>query len=258
MPRLIFKFKDKLIGEFSIAENKKLTIGRLKTNDVVIDNLAVSGNHAKIFHHEKGFVLTDLKSKNGTFVNQKRVKAYLLKHKDIITIGKHILIYDNLRAVKSEAGSATTANSPQSLEWISSDKTMFMDTAQHKKMLGKKVPKPDKKTAVAVVKYLSGGTGELDLNKSVITIGKDTDSDIVISGNFSFFMGKTAATIAKTVNNYRLRYVGGFPKPKVNRNIIKNYIILHDGDIIEIGPVKLQFYIAPPVKDAFANTGFSQ
>jgi len=247
MPILILKFKDNLLGEFPITENKKLTIGRLKTNDVVIENLSVSGNHAKIFHHEKGFVLVDLKSKNGTFVNKNRVKAYLLKHKDIITIGKHILIYDNLRDVKREA-SASIANSPRTLEWISSDKTMFMDTAKHKQMLGKKVPKPVRKTPVAVVQYLSGGAGEIVLNKSVITIGKDTDSDIIVGGNYSFFMGRTAATITKTDNNFELRYVGGFSKPKVNRNIIKSYIILHDEDIIEVGTVRLQFKQSPPVK----------
>ena len=248
MPRLILKFKDKSLGEFPISENKKLTIGRLKTNDVVIDNLAVSGNHARIFHHEKGFVLADLKSKNGTFVNKKRINAYLLKHKDIITIGRHILIYDDSRDVESEAESDAVAGSPQSLEWITSDRTMFMDTAQHKKMLRKSATRQEKKPAVAGVKYLSGGAGALDFNKPVISIGKDTDSDIVVGGNFSFFVGKTAATITNISGNYQLRYIGGFSKPKVNRNVIKNYIILHNDDIIELGPVKLQFYLAPPVK----------
>ena len=236
MPRLILKFKDKLIGEFPITKTKKLTIGRLKTNDVVIENLSVSGNHAKIIHHEKGFVLVDLKSKNGTFVNKRQVRAYLLKHKDIITIGKHTLIYDDLRDVKGEA-SISIPESPQSLQWISSDKTMFMDTGQQKHVLGEEVPKPVKKTPAAVVNYLSGGAGEIVLDKSVVTIGKNADSDIVVGGNYSFFMGRTAATIIKTDNNYELRYVGGFTKPKVNKNIIKNYIILHNEDIIEIGNI---------------------
>ena len=69
MPNLILKFKDTKINDFLLDQGRNITIGRREGNDIVIENLAVSGMHAKIDAIDKGYLLTDLKSKNGTFVN---------------------------------------------------------------------------------------------------------------------------------------------------------------------------------------------
>jgi pSer/pThr/pTyr-binding forkhead associated (FHA) protein len=69
MPSLTLKFKENVIGRFPVLKGKSLTIGRRKDNDVVIDNLAVSGHHAKVDAVGDAFVLVDLQSKNGSFVN---------------------------------------------------------------------------------------------------------------------------------------------------------------------------------------------
>ena len=71
MPLLTLKFKDNVIQEFPLQKETSITIGRRNDNDIVIENLAVSGNHAKIDSAGEGFVLTDLQSKNGCFVNER-------------------------------------------------------------------------------------------------------------------------------------------------------------------------------------------
>jgi len=85
MPTLTLKFKDNVISEYPVNKSQTLTIGRLADNSVVVENLAVSGHHAKVDSVGNGFLLTDLQSKNGTFVNQNMVTSHWLKHGDVIT-----------------------------------------------------------------------------------------------------------------------------------------------------------------------------
>lgn len=93
MPELTLKYKDNVISKISLKDKKTFLIGRRKTNDLVIENLAVSGSHARIERLENGYVLSDLQSKNGTYVNRKPVTTSLLKNGDIIQIGMHTLLF---------------------------------------------------------------------------------------------------------------------------------------------------------------------
>ena len=68
MPMLTLKFKKNTIADYPLQKGKSVTIGRRTNNDIVVENLAVSGHHAKIDSIGDGFVLTDLQSKNGCFV----------------------------------------------------------------------------------------------------------------------------------------------------------------------------------------------
>lgn len=94
MPKITLLFKDIKIREYPITEGLALNIGRKHSNDIVIDNPAVSGNHARIEQVASTFVLRDLDSTNGTFVNEERVSMQILKHNDVIFIGNHKLILD--------------------------------------------------------------------------------------------------------------------------------------------------------------------
>ncbi len=93
MPTLTLTFKDNTIATYRIEAGQSITIGRKASNDVPIENLAVSGHHAKIDSVGEGFLLTDLQSKNGSFVNQELVSSHWLKEGDSILIGKHTLIF---------------------------------------------------------------------------------------------------------------------------------------------------------------------
>lgn len=233
MPILTLKFKDSNIGEYHIKEGQSLTIGRLDKNNIVIENLAVSGRHAKIDALEDGYLLTDLKSKNGSFVNEKQVTSHWLENNDVITIGKHTLVFAYKEGEKQFESAASGMM----------DQTMVMDTAAHRDLLAKSVPDMaamEKKEPIGILSFLSGGEGEIELTKKLTKIGKDSSSDIKVGG---MMVGKTAATISKRPQGYHLSYVEGMSKPKVNNEAVKESVLLKEFDIIEIGSVKMEFIL---------------
>lgn len=102
MSELTLKFKDNVISQISLKDKKTFLVGRRKSNDLVIENLAVSGTHARIERLENGYVLSDLQSKNGTYVNRKQVTTCLLKNGDVIQIGMHTLVFSDKASAKPD------------------------------------------------------------------------------------------------------------------------------------------------------------
>ena len=90
MLKIELKFKDKVLKHFE-TDKSEITIGRSSKNDIQIDNLAVSNEHAKIISHSGRYTVEDLKSTNGTFLNEKQITKANLNPDDIVTIGKHTL-----------------------------------------------------------------------------------------------------------------------------------------------------------------------
>lgn len=234
MPNITLKFKDNVLSRHPVGKGESLTIGRRKGNDIVVENLAVSGHHAKIDSVGDTFVLVDLKSKNGSFVNEQLVSSHWLKNGDVISIGKHLLVFS------TEDDGAATAAAPAAI-----DKTMVMDTSNYRSMVQKSaavLPKAvlPRDERVGYLAYLSGGQGKVDLHNKFIKLGKDPTAEIVVRG---FFVGGTAATISRRPDGYYLSYAGGFCKPRVNDQAVKKTVLLKDLDVIAIGSVKLQFFI---------------
>jgi len=75
-------------GEVFPLVKDTVTIGRLESNDIVVDDPEVSRVHAEIRRSKGQFVLVDLGSTNGTLVGKRRVQAERLKHKDVLSLGK--------------------------------------------------------------------------------------------------------------------------------------------------------------------------
>jgi pSer/pThr/pTyr-binding forkhead associated (FHA) protein len=126
------------------------------------------------------------------------------------------------------------------------EKTMIIDTSQHRSMMKKnhsKVPKHrakgNKNEILGVLTYLAGGNGKIKLNGKITKLGKHRSSDIVLKG---LFVGRTSVTISKRPDGFYLSYVGGLSKPKLNDKTVKQSAILNDLDIIDIGSTKLQFF----------------
>ncbi len=67
MPTISLFFKEKILANYQISKGDTLLVGRNKINDIVIDNLAVSAQHAKIESDGNGFLYVDLQSENGSF-----------------------------------------------------------------------------------------------------------------------------------------------------------------------------------------------
>ena len=225
MPTLTLKFKNNVIGTYDLQPARSVTIGRLDDNDIVIENLAVSGRHAKIDAVGEGYLLTDLQSKNGCFVNEQLVASHWLDHGDVISIGKHLLHF----AFKEGEPRPPAPGAGHR------DQTMVMDTGRHRDMLSKSgEAKP-----VGVLSYLAGGEGEFELFRKLVKIGKDAGCDIQVGG---LTVGQTAATISKRPAGYVLSYVSGLSKPRVNGKVVKQSTTLKEFDVIEVGALKLQFF----------------
>ncbi len=238
MPTLTLAFKENTVAQYSLEKGKGLTIGRVEGNDIVIENLAVSGHHAKVDSVGEGFLLTDLQSKNGSFVNKEPVASHWLKHGDSILIGKHTLLfaYDEGEEVPEEEPGGGM------------DQTMVMDTDKYRQMVNKAKKAGDsdttqllEKESVGVLSFLKGGEGEVPLTKKLIKIGKNPSSDIVVQG---LTVGQTAATISKRPKGYSLSYVSGMAKPKVNGKVVKESVMLNEFDTIDIGSVSMQLILS--------------
>lgn len=236
MPILQLQFKDKIISKYRLEKGKTLKIGRRETNDVVIENVSVSGKHAKVDSlDDGGFMVMDLNSTNGTFVNDKMITTHKLGHGDIIAIGKHRLVFGYVKGEKRPESSGDDES------WM--EKTMVLDTEEHREMLAKTASDLSEKLPdgpSGILSYLSGGEGDVVLAKKLTKIGKDSANDIVVSG---LTVGKVAATISKMPGGYQLSYVGGMSKPKVNDKSVKESIKLEEFDTIEIGSMKAKFLI---------------
>jgi ribosome-associated protein YbcJ (S4-like RNA binding protein) len=90
MSKLILSLNDKVIAEYPL-DKEVVSIGRRPDNDIQIDNLAISGHHAKITTILDESYIEDLGSTNGIYINGKRCKKQTLREGDKVTIGKHTL-----------------------------------------------------------------------------------------------------------------------------------------------------------------------
>src|SRR5437763_7590395 len=94
MPKMIVSIDGVVIKEVQLTKDRT-TLGRRPYNDIVIDNLAVSGEHAVLQMSGNEVYLEDLNSTNGTYINGKAVKKQLLANADTIEIGKYKIKYIN-------------------------------------------------------------------------------------------------------------------------------------------------------------------
>ncbi|MGA1869408.1 MAG: FHA domain-containing protein [bacterium] len=128
MIKILLKFRNNVMQEIKTSD-LPITIGRSKDNVVCIDNLGVSKHHAMITQKKDIYLIEDLYSTNGTFLNEKLIHCEQLKNGDEIIIGKHTL------EIFIEEGDMS--HHPVNLENIEMDKTMVLETKKQKKMLAK-------------------------------------------------------------------------------------------------------------------------
>jgi pSer/pThr/pTyr-binding forkhead associated (FHA) protein len=235
MARLILTYEKQVLKEIPFQEGS-ITIGRRNDNTIVIDNLAVSAYHARIDKAGKSYIITDLQSTNGTFVNDKKIVSLKLSHGDNIVIGKHMILF--VEAAREEAPDEGVSKK------LNLDETMMLDTARQRDLLSKQAGAEQQPTTsmkkVAVVSFIdSSGLGEIELTKKLTRIGKSATSEIKLSG---LLMGGTAATISRRPSNYTITFAGGLTKLKVNGEVIKTSVPLKDFDTIELGGYRFQFY----------------
>jgi pSer/pThr/pTyr-binding forkhead associated (FHA) protein len=239
MPKLILKFKEAVLKEYAL-EDEMVTIGRVDDNTIKVDNMAVSSHHAKLIRENGDYVLIDLNSLNGTFVNGQRVSKWILKNNDFITIGKHTLVYIDERAPQKSPLSGTS-------ELRSPEGTVMLDMRTQQQLLEEAAAKKGVDKVGELVGALtfisdSEGQGEIDLSKRITMIGKGKEAEIKIKG---FFLPNISAVISRRPAGYFLSHSEGRAIPKVNGESVKGQVKLKDGDIIEIAGLKMQFFLKP-------------
>ena len=230
MSSIVVTYKTKVVENHAIKPQSTVTIGRHPENDIIIDNQLVSAHHAKIIQTQNGLQLIDLNSTNGTYVNNDKVAEYQLAHQDWIAIGKHILIVDLYDTLSLEStrqmlklGSSSTADA---------ESTILIDQSEGQGQM----------QSIDYLTFLSDDRDDFELSNKMVTIGKNVDADIVISGFWSLLAGSPSATIGKQDADYFLDYVTGLLKPRINGRPIKSPTKLNHHDLIKIGPLTMQLY----------------
>ena len=139
MAGLYLKFGEQVIQEVVLTRGV-VTIGRQPDNLLQIDNLAVSGHHARVYWKDGQYVLEDLESFNGTYLNQSRIAAAVLADRDVIGIGKHIVLFCEERSDEPVKQRSIDRSVPWQRRLDEArvpqlDPTMILDTQKAKGML---------------------------------------------------------------------------------------------------------------------------
>ena len=242
MAKLIMKFDAAVIKEIPL-QKASLTIGRTPGNDLIIDNLAVSGHHAKFLVDQDHFVIEDLSSLNGTFVNGQRIRRTTLKDGDEVVIGKHTLVFhDEGGLPRPEAATEKTQQLVTGAE-----QTVVLDTKKRRDFLSKattvstegaSASAPNK---VGSLMVLAGKTDQREyiLTSKLCVIGKSEMASVKLKG---WFAPKVAAIINHREGQYDIAPSDKAGAAKVNSQVLSAPRILQEGDMIQIGGGKLQFY----------------
>jgi pSer/pThr/pTyr-binding forkhead associated (FHA) protein len=247
MARLLLKFESEILREIPIGK-RPVTIGRAPDNDLAIDNLAVSDHHARLYAEGDRLVIEDLSSLNGTFVNDVRIERTTLRDGDTILIGKHQIQVDATHDAAVPVAGWRKAPAPKI------DETAVLDTREQRELLrqtaaagpgvgsavssGKLSLPSRERLRSATLRVLRGRTDkhEYVLAGKLTVIGRSEMASVRLTG---WFAPPVAAQINHRADGY---YLGlGDRVPKVNGQPIQGPTRLHDGDIIELGRVRLHF-----------------
>jgi len=265
MAKLILSMDGLVLKEIPLTK-ERTTIGRKPHNDIQIDNLAVSGEHAVIVTILNDSFLEDLGSTNGTVVNGNPIKKHFLQNNDVIELGKYKLKF---------VGEATPAASGEKADF---EKTMVLRPAAMKAAAAAAAGGGGAQAAVAqrqaavqaagaaaaatgiadkdaapkaapaavpaaapaakpggqplgAIQLLSGGNAgrELELTKPLTTLGKP---------------GVQVAVLTRRPQGYFITHVEGANRPTVNgQEIGAAPHSLKDHDVIELAGVKMEFFL---------------
>ncbi len=236
MAKIEVRFDDVPLKHISL-DKPQITIGRSGKNDIVIDNMAVSRKHARVYREGPRFIVEDLKSLNGTFVNNKKVSQWILSDHDQILIGKHTLVFID----EEDQPSTETARTDRDM----AERTLVLETKKQRELLSEaEKPSPAKapteiRGRLSIMSHGSG-QGDIELTKRLTVAGKGDHADIRLKG---LFLGRTVFFISQRPSGFTISSSGGRAITRVNGVPIVDHQELKDGDIISAGRTKMQFHM---------------
>lgn len=259
--KLILSMNGVVLQEY-VLDKEHMTIGRKPHNEIVIDNLAVSGEHAAVVTILNDSFLEDLDSTNGTMVNGASIKKHFLQNNDVIEIGKY-----KLKFVNDQKSQSTAADFEKTMVFRASSRIASATPvkADLYEMTGKLMPKeqpplafaerapellqaeavipsqpvpvtpaqkaPDLQQATGVIQILTGPNAgkELELEKNLTTVGKS---------------GLQVVVFTRRPRGYFITYVEGASYPNLNGKPLDDQPCqLNEHDIIELAGIKMEFYL---------------
>ncbi|MBS1140114.1 MAG: Forkhead-associated [Proteobacteria bacterium] len=232
MAKLILSMDGLVLKEIPLNK-ERLSIGRKPHNDIQIDNLAISGEHAVVVTILADSFLEDLNSTNGTLVNGQPIKKHFLRNNDVIELGKYKLKY----MADLQAGAAASdfeknvATRSGQLKLPSELQLEPTETSVRSNVGLASQPKAPIPGLAAAIQLLNGPNAgkELDLTKTLTTLGKP---------------GLQVAVIAKRPHGYFITHVEGSQFPVVNGKALDAQAYpLGDHDVIEIAGIKMAFFL---------------
>jgi len=252
MAKLILSLEGSVIREI-LLDKERITIGRRPQNDIQIENLAVSGEHACIVTILNDSFLEDLGSTNGTLVNGSPIKKHILQNNDVVEIGKYKMKYvveaaaagqaaqddfERTMVMKSSPGKPTApkpaaaptspptnAPRPSAAAPLTSPPRPAAPAAAAQK------PAAAEAQPLAALQLLTGPNAgkEIDLVKNLTTLGKP---------------GVQVAVITRRPQGYFITHVEGAVFPVLNGKAIDAQARqLNDHDVIELAGVKMEFFL---------------
>jgi pSer/pThr/pTyr-binding forkhead associated (FHA) protein len=214
MPQIIVTLGDNVVNKY-VFDKDIMSIGRARDNDIVIENLAISRNHARIRRDGDRFFLSDLNSANGTYLNDERITKAELADGDTVSIGKHKLIFRN-EAVDGEALISDA---------FGAERTVLVTKAP---------------LANLVVTRGKQKDTTFQVDKADVTIGRGGDCEICLR---DWFVSKQHAIIHRQGNTFLLRDMGSWRGTKVN-DVQITETVLKNGDLIQIGGTYMTFHVS--------------
>lgn len=219
MAKLILSLDGLVLKEIPLAR-ERMSIGRKPHNDIRIDNLAISGEHAAIVTILGDSFLEDLGSTNGTRVNGQPIRKHVLQSGDVIELGKYQLQY--LAAPPAPRAEAAAADEARLLRPPAEPPTPAPAAPPAAIPVIAALP-------AAIVRILDGANAgrEFALTKALTTLGKP---------------GVQVAAISRRPQGFFIAHVSGAPLPLINgRAPAVAAQPLADHDVIEVAGVRMEF-----------------
>ena len=252
MARLTLQHQDRVLKEYAIG--RMATIGRQADNTIVIDSPAVSSHHASLFNDGGLLAVEDLQSTNGTFVNGVRVSRKILKHGDVVQVGTHCLMLDQMSEGDAQRPDNVGELTPSQGATVFIDKRTLVgklmqsetDARKYDALLARLT---DVETAArrattdpqtAVLRVIAGRADQTvyRLDAQTTMIGKTPSRRVPLRG---WFKPQLALAISRNRQGYVATWLGGVviidSKPINGRHELKN------GDLMDVCGLLLEFTV---------------
>lgn len=257
MARLTLQLEDRVLKEYAVGT--MATIGRLADNTIVIDSPAVSSHHASVVNDNGMLAVEDLQSTNGTFVNGVRVSRKTLKHGDVVQVGEHQLVLDQMAEADTKGSEDAGPSTGTDGATVFIDKRTLVAKLMQSEAEARKyeallarlsdietqasatpsaAPAAAEKKRTATLRVISGRADQAvyQLTAQTSLVGKAHSSLVRLRG---WFKPQIALSISRNRQGYVATWLGGVvlvdSKPMNGRHELKN------GDLIEVCGLLLEF-----------------